>query len=268
MQDKICDSFLVHDFFITDLGLSGVELLTFSLVYSFCRGGLGSYYGSVGYLRKRLGICERSVQRSLCALVEKGLLAKNTSPLRSIPHYSITDAVIEARERRLNSKLQEESGLWEQTIKGKNDGDGVQDIRPLGDNAAGGRWQGDTQDNISDKIEDNINSNNTNYPSFCKAHTCVKLDRENEDVAFGSFGRPEGEEEGWEHSALLTDGQQENDCTSGGGGQIGLSHRRGNDGTAGGGGQAEHSRDRLAKEAGGFGDGLAGKPSYLTDEEA
>ena len=113
MQDKICDSFLVHDFFITDLGLSGVELLTFSLVYSFCRGGLGSYYGSVGYLRKRLGICERSVQRSLCALVEKGLLAKNTSPLRSIPHYSITDAVIEARERRLNSKLQEESGLWE-----------------------------------------------------------------------------------------------------------------------------------------------------------
>ena len=69
----------IHDFFITEYGLSGTELLVYSVIYSFCEKGKdGNFYGSRQYLAKRVNSCERNVQRALNNLCEKKLLTKTS----------------------------------------------------------------------------------------------------------------------------------------------------------------------------------------------
>lgn len=69
----------IHDFFVTEYGLSGTELLVYAVIYSFCEKSKdGNFHGSRQYLAKRVNSCERNVQRALNNLCEKKLLTKNS----------------------------------------------------------------------------------------------------------------------------------------------------------------------------------------------
>ena len=42
-------SFIIHDWFINKLNLTGHELILYALIYSFSKDGNSKYYGSITY---------------------------------------------------------------------------------------------------------------------------------------------------------------------------------------------------------------------------
>ena len=61
-----------------ELGLTGFELLIYACVASFSQHGEGCYYGGMERLAARVGCCRRTAQRVVAALIERGLMEKET----------------------------------------------------------------------------------------------------------------------------------------------------------------------------------------------
>ena len=61
---------------ITDYHLKGTELDVYCLIWGFSQDEQGCYYGSVRYIAEYYEISTRTVERTLAALEEKGLLRK------------------------------------------------------------------------------------------------------------------------------------------------------------------------------------------------
>lgn len=71
---------------IEDMGLSGVALRVYALIYSFTKAG-SDCHASLNNIAKRVDASTRSIQRALGELVEKGYVIKTTSNLASSNHY-------------------------------------------------------------------------------------------------------------------------------------------------------------------------------------
>ena len=100
--------YALYDFMTRDLGLSGVALRVYALIYSFTAAG-GNCHGSIGYIAKRVDASYKSVQLSLNRLVEKGYVTKKTvKPKKPSVYIAVTDVPI--TDYRLNdTKLPIES---------------------------------------------------------------------------------------------------------------------------------------------------------------
>lgn len=68
---------VVPDWAAEDLGLTGNDLLVYSLIYGFCQDGRSGFRGSISYIEKRLGLSRRSVIYILDRLVKNGHLFKS-----------------------------------------------------------------------------------------------------------------------------------------------------------------------------------------------
>ena len=78
---------------IEDMGLSGVALRVYALIYSFTKAG-SDCHGSIDYICKRVGASYKSVQLALQLLVEKGYVAKtSTKPKSPSIYVAITDSI-------------------------------------------------------------------------------------------------------------------------------------------------------------------------------
>jgi len=71
------DYYSVFGFMITDLGLSGSELIVYAIIYKFSSDGVNKFFGSQKYLADWAGINERHVRRVLDSLLNKGLIIKS-----------------------------------------------------------------------------------------------------------------------------------------------------------------------------------------------
>ena len=100
--------YALYDFMTRDLGLSGVALRVYALIYSFTAAG-GDCHGSIEYIAKRVDASYKSVQLSLNCLVEKGYVTKKTvKPKKPSVYIAVTDVPI--TDYRLNdTKLPIES---------------------------------------------------------------------------------------------------------------------------------------------------------------
>lgn len=67
---------ILRRFMITDLKLSGSELVLYSVIYGFTIGKNHCYTGGIEFLRKWAGIGKRGIVKSLHSLVSKGMLIK------------------------------------------------------------------------------------------------------------------------------------------------------------------------------------------------
>lgn len=79
------DGFQLHGWMVTELHLSGAELVTFALVHQFSQSDAGVYTGNTSYLASWTGWTTRSCRTHLLSLVNKGLIVevrgrKNNSP--------------------------------------------------------------------------------------------------------------------------------------------------------------------------------------------
>ena len=73
----------IHSF-MTELPLTGNELLTYAIIYSFTKGEHGVYYGSQQYLAEILGVSRRTVARIYKKLFELGLIEKYESKTKRV----------------------------------------------------------------------------------------------------------------------------------------------------------------------------------------
>lgn len=88
---------VVQGWMINKLGLKGRELLTFALLYGFCRGG-GCYCAGRKYIADWLGETRLpTVSETLRALREKGLIEKNPEG-----YYELTQYALDAGKHEYN----------------------------------------------------------------------------------------------------------------------------------------------------------------------
>ncbi len=78
---------IIHQFMIDDMGLSGVALLVYALIYSFSRQRK-IYYGTREYLAKRTGASLSAVDRALTKLCSLGFIRKIKDFENVNPHYA------------------------------------------------------------------------------------------------------------------------------------------------------------------------------------
>lgn len=73
---KIDNHITVPGFAIVELGLSGNELLCYSLIYGFTQDGETEFYGSLNYVASALNITKQNAKKVIDRLLERGLLEK------------------------------------------------------------------------------------------------------------------------------------------------------------------------------------------------
>lgn len=87
----------IPGFAVVDLGLSGNELICFSLVYGFAQDGESQFYGSLGYIASALNVTRVNAKAILTRLINKGLIIKFDRIENNVKlcRYSISKTVIE-----------------------------------------------------------------------------------------------------------------------------------------------------------------------------
>ena len=69
--------FIIYDFMVDKLCLTGVPLLVFALIYSFTAAE-SNCYGSIDYMANRVGASSSAVKRALKLLIDRELIIKNS----------------------------------------------------------------------------------------------------------------------------------------------------------------------------------------------
>ena len=75
MENTKNTGYILHDFMKEDLGLSGVALRVYALIYSFTKSG-GDCFGSVDYIAERVGASRSSVKYAIKNLLANGYIEK------------------------------------------------------------------------------------------------------------------------------------------------------------------------------------------------
>ena len=85
---------VIQDFMLTDLGLTGNDLLVYALVYGYSQDGESEYYGSLSHISELLRLDRSTVIRVLNRLVERGLVRKRDGEIRNVQRcfYSVAVA--------------------------------------------------------------------------------------------------------------------------------------------------------------------------------
>ena len=74
----------IQGFMISELGLSGNDLLIYALVYGFSQDGESEFYGSLSHLSEMLRLDRRTVIRVLDRLVEQRLVRKRSGEINGV----------------------------------------------------------------------------------------------------------------------------------------------------------------------------------------
>ena len=75
MENTKQTGYILHDFMIEDMGLSGVALRVYALIYSFTKAG-SDCHGSVDYIGERVGASRTGVKDAIKKLIQKGHITK------------------------------------------------------------------------------------------------------------------------------------------------------------------------------------------------
>ena len=75
MENKRHTGYILYDFMMKEMGLDGVALKVYALIYSFTKAG-SDCRGSVRYIGERTDSAKSSVHRALNELLEKGYIIK------------------------------------------------------------------------------------------------------------------------------------------------------------------------------------------------
>ena len=73
---KIDNHIIIPGFAIVELGLSGNELLCYSLIYGFTQDGETEFFGSLSYVASALNITRQNAKKVIDRLISRGLLEK------------------------------------------------------------------------------------------------------------------------------------------------------------------------------------------------
>lgn len=100
MRNK-CSFIVIPDWAVTELGLSGNDLVIYSCIYGHSQDGESAFTGSAEYLAYTSGCTVRTIYRTLKEMVAKGLISKTTVETKdgTVTEYrAITPADIKKRK--------------------------------------------------------------------------------------------------------------------------------------------------------------------------
>ena len=81
----MCDNYIViKGWMISELGLSGNELLVYAVIYGYSQDGENEYFGSLTKMSELLQIDKRTIMRILQRLCDAGLIHKRQAVLNNI----------------------------------------------------------------------------------------------------------------------------------------------------------------------------------------
>ena len=158
----IHNSFAISPWMNVVLGLKGVDLMVFSVVYSVSRTGQGQYFGGTKYIKDIFGLHKSSVIDSFARLVEKKYLVKVENYENKVykPRYyanielinDLIDQYLTANYQNCSDNVQSEIPTG---VVGKNDR-GWSEI-PTG--VVGKNDHNNNKDNYNKEINNNNNTN-------------------------------------------------------------------------------------------------------------
>ena len=82
----------IQGWMITELGLSGNDLIVYAVIYGFSQDGESTFQGTRAYLAEWCNASERSVQRNINSLLEKGYIEQvyHSGDNRSVHYIAVT----------------------------------------------------------------------------------------------------------------------------------------------------------------------------------
>lgn len=101
---KPTNTVLLQGWMITELGLSGVELITYALIYGFSQIEGHTFNGSREYIAKWANVSESTIKRTFNKLEEKGLIIRKFNDGRTTS-YSVVHEVIDTVMKNLSTRL-------------------------------------------------------------------------------------------------------------------------------------------------------------------
>ncbi|MCM1128977.1 MAG: helix-turn-helix domain-containing protein [Alistipes senegalensis] len=83
-DDRKSCFFVVFDWMLTDLKLSGYQAFIYAAIYNDSQDLNGCFSGSISYLQKALGASRNAVISALAELTKKGLIAKKETLINGV----------------------------------------------------------------------------------------------------------------------------------------------------------------------------------------
>ena len=117
MEETKDSYFMVHSFMTSGLKLSGTELLTFALIYSFACSEERCFRGSLSYITERTGASLRAINYALRSLLDKGFITKQRCEKGVGFIYRIGDAAVGFIEAKCKKTMDEAQNLRNQDAK-------------------------------------------------------------------------------------------------------------------------------------------------------
>lgn len=81
---------LVQGWMLTDLHLSGNDLLVYAIIHGFCQDGESTFRGSLQYLADWTGSTRRGVMKNLSRLMDRGLIVRGGQTKDGVFEYRTT----------------------------------------------------------------------------------------------------------------------------------------------------------------------------------
>lgn len=82
------DYVTIQGWMISELGLKGVRLITYAIIYSFSRDGHSEYYGSQQYIADFVCTDKAAISKALAQLVEDGLIVRRQIECKTGVRYA------------------------------------------------------------------------------------------------------------------------------------------------------------------------------------
>lgn len=140
--------FVVQGWMTVELGLSGLDLMVYAIIWGYCQNTQSYFYGSRQYIADMTGASVRGVQKSLQKLQDKGLII-------NIGKHSETNTIKYVASKSVNEGT-EYTGT-ECTDESAQSAQGVGTECTLGSEQS-------AHNNINNKLDDNIGDNIVSPP--------------------------------------------------------------------------------------------------------
>lgn len=165
------DYVTIQGWMISELGLKGVRLITYAIIYSFSRDGESEYYGSQRYIADFVGADEATISRALKQLVDDGLISKRQIEDKAGSHsaYRVNlilnqATLIKSQDDLTKNQLQHDevdkksSSLCQKVKMNliKNQGDLDKKSSPCSNYIESNNYKDNTDDNIYNNINNYI----------------------------------------------------------------------------------------------------------------
>jgi len=99
-------------FMVSELELSGNDLIIYAIIYGFCQDSESKFYGSLSYLSNRSGVTRRGVMKILKRLIDGGYIIRTDETNNGIKYvkYHIGTTFIGGEQRSYGGEQRSSSG--------------------------------------------------------------------------------------------------------------------------------------------------------------